>query len=91
VTIVAISGARPTAPFHVNAGAYGLAGAPVHGVAPLVAPSVVAGSPRVSVPENGVLKTFGNWVDGWPAATSAKPESGPNENMNVCVPSPIVA
>jgi hypothetical protein len=61
-----------------------------HGTAPLVAPSVVAGSPRVSVPGNGVLKTFGNWVLGWPAATSASPESGPNENMNVCVPSAIV-
>jgi hypothetical protein len=38
-----------------------------------------------------MLKIYGNWVEGRPAATSAKPESGPNENMNVCVPSPIVA
>jgi hypothetical protein len=90
VTICVISGARPTAPFHVNAGVNG-AGAPVHGIAPLDAPSVVAGSPRTSaVPLYGVLKIYGNWVEGWPAATSAKPESGPNANMNVCVPSAIV-
>jgi hypothetical protein len=41
-------------------------------------------------PGHGVLKTFGNWVAAWPAAMSAKPESGPKENMNVCVPSAMV-
>jgi hypothetical protein len=94
VTVLATSGVRPTAPFHVNNGltAGGFAGA--HGAAPLVAPSVVAGSPRVSVllltALYGVLKIYGSWVDGRPAATSARPESGPNENMNVCVPSASV-
>jgi hypothetical protein len=89
VTRYAISGARPTAPFHRNIGLIaGLLGA--HGEAPVVAPSVAAGSPRVSVPGYGVLKIFGNWVAGWPAAISARPESGPNENMNVWVPSPSV-
>jgi hypothetical protein len=89
VTRCAMSGYRPTAPFHVNAGTNG-PGAPVHGVAPLVAPSVVAGSPRVSVPGYGLLKILGNWDEGRPAATSAKPESGPKENINVCVPSASV-
>src|SRR5271167_5048694 len=88
VTIDEISGAKPTAPFQVNAA--DVSGTARPGEAPLVAPSVVAGSPRVSVPGYGVLKTYGNCVDGWPAATSAKPESGPNENMKICVPSAIV-
>ena len=52
--------------------------------------SLMAGSPRVSVPGYGVLKTPGNWDEGRPAATSAKPESGPKENINVCVPSASV-
>src|SRR5215469_3358536 len=90
VTMFGMSGARPTAPFQVNPAAYG-PGKPVHGALPAVAPSVVAGSPRVSgaalTALYGVLKTLGNWVDGLPAATSAKPESGQKENMNVCVPS----
>src|SRR5262249_45196592 len=62
------------------------------GAAPLAAPSVVAGSPRFNGngPVYGVLKTAGNCVDGRPAATSASPESGPKENMNVCVPSASV-
>src|ERR1700758_279117 len=59
VTMFGMSGARPTAPFHVNPGAYG-PGEPVHGALPAVAPSLVAGSPRVSVPGYGVLKTAGN-------------------------------
>src|SRR5215469_9221282 len=33
---------------------------------------------------------YGNSVPAWPAAMSARPESGPNENMNVCVPSASV-
>jgi hypothetical protein len=36
------------------------------------------------------LKTLGTWVDGWPAATSAKPESGPKANMKIWWPSAIV-
>jgi len=98
VTIVAMLGAKPTAPFHENPVA-GAGGQTVYGEAPLVAPSVVAGSPGsngvlqvelVAQPSHGLLKIYGNWVDGRPAATSAKPESGPNENMKICVPSPIV-
>src|SRR5579864_6015988 len=86
VTSVTISGVKPTAPFHVNPGVYG-PGKPIQGLAPKVAPSVVAGSPRSRgvvglTSAYGVLKTFGNWVDGRPFATSAKPESGPKENMN---------
>jgi hypothetical protein len=45
---------------------------------------------RVAQPGQGVLKIYGNWDDGRPAATSAKPERGPKENMNVCVPSASV-
>src|SRR5579864_4835942 len=88
VTSCAISGVRPTAPFQVNA---------------VPARSVVAGSPRTSgvgqitpvvlipgQPGKGVLNTLGNWVLGLPAATSARPESGPKENMYVCVPSASV-
>jgi hypothetical protein len=67
-----------------------IAGLLAHGEAPVIAPSVEAGSPRVSVLGYGALKIFGNWVPGWPAAISARPESGPNENMNVWVPSPSV-
>jgi hypothetical protein len=99
VTIVEISGVKPTAPFHVNSGLLVGLFVAAHGDAPLVAPSVKAGSPRTNgveqlaalvQPGYGVLKTYGNWVDGRPAAMSAKPESGPNENMNVCVPSASV-
>jgi hypothetical protein len=39
-----ISGVKPTAPFHVNIGP--VTGFEDHGDMPLVAPSVVAGSPR---------------------------------------------
>jgi hypothetical protein len=90
----AISGVKPTAPFQVNIGLVA-AGFPVaHGAAPLVAPSVVAGSPRVSgtllTSLNGVLKIYGYCVPGRPAAMSARPESGPNENMKIWFPSPIV-
>src|SRR5579864_4364321 len=63
VTMFGMSGARPTAPFQVNAAAAvlnGVAGEPGQGRAPVAAPSVVAGSPRVSVPGYGVLKTLGN-------------------------------
>jgi len=99
VTSVVISGVRPTAPFHVNTGLTVGTSPDVHGEFPLVAPSVVAGSPRcngfeqldpLAQPGYGVLKIFGNWVDGRPAATSAKPDRGPNENINVCVPSASV-
>jgi hypothetical protein len=95
-----MSGVSPTAPFHVNKGLVAGGFVNVHGDAPLVAPSVVAGSPRIrgveqlllSVqPGYGTLKPLGNCVPGRPAAISASPESGPKENMNVCVPSPIVA
>src|SRR5271165_3633341 len=80
VTTVETSGARPTAPFQVNNGAV-VGGKPAsQGTVPLVAPSVVAGSPRVSgvalTALNGLLKTYGNWVAGWPAAMSASPERG---------------
>jgi hypothetical protein len=94
-----MSGVSPTAPFHVNPVAE-FGGQTVYGDIPLVAPSVVAGSPRIrgveqlllSVqPGYGTLKPLGNCVPGRPAAISASPESGPKENMNVCVPSPIVA
>src|SRR6516165_8755103 len=83
VTIAVISGARPTAPFQVNGGDVLPVVIPTPGEEPLVAPSVVAGSPRTSVPGNGTLNTYGNWVPGWPAATSVRPESGPNENRYV--------
>ena len=53
VTVCATSGAKPTAPFHVKPGANG-PGAPVHGIAPLAAPSVVAGSPRINIPVQAV-------------------------------------
>jgi hypothetical protein len=98
VTIVAMLGAKPTAPFQAKVGAYGL-GEPVHGELPAVAPSVVAGSPGtkgvvqvelVAQPGHGELKIYGDSLPGRPAAMSAKPESGPNENMKICVPSPIV-
>jgi hypothetical protein len=99
VTTCAMSGVKPTAPFHLKLAA--VSGKATPGEPPLRAPSVVAGSPRCSVPVqvvgvgqfgagHGVLNLSGNWVDGRPAATSAKPESGPNENMNVCVPSASV-
>src|SRR5579862_4862088 len=76
VTRYAMSGARPTAPFQVKDGAkFGRAEVavedPGYGAEPLLAPSVVAGSPRVSVTGLGVLKMFGNWVAGLPAAMSA--------------------
>src|ERR1700719_1117778 len=100
VTSCAISGVRPTAPFQVNAVPVPT---PTPGEEPLVAPSVVAGSPRTSgvgqstpvvvipgQPGKGVLNRFGHWVLGLPAATCARPESGPKENMNVCVPSASV-
>src|SRR5947209_15429163 len=53
----------------------------------------VAGSPGISGvgPPYGVLNTAGNSVPGCPLAMSVNPERGPNENMYVCVPSPIVA
>src|SRR3974390_2083284 len=57
VTMFGVSGARPTAPFQVNPGVYA-PGKPVHGALPAVAPSLVAGSPRVSMPGYGVLKTL---------------------------------
>ncbi len=60
VTMFGMSGARPTAPFHENGGTTVPVVTPTPGEAPLVAPSVVAGSPRVSVPGYGVLKTLGN-------------------------------
>src|SRR5580700_4555266 len=53
VTVCATSGARPTAPFHVNEAA---AVPPDPGAAPLLAPSLVAGSPGTSVPGETVLK-----------------------------------
>src|SRR5215472_794389 len=84
------SGARPTAPFQVN----GPPVLPDPGDAPLAAPSLVAGSPGLSGAElalgNGVLKVLGNSVPGCPRAMSASPESGPKENMKVCVPSAMV-
>jgi len=85
-----MSGAKPTAPFHLNTGDNPPVVTPTPGELPVVAPSVVAGSPRVSVPGYGVLKISGNWVPGRPAAMSARPESGPNENMKVWVPSASV-
>jgi hypothetical protein len=51
---------------------------------------VVAGSPGRRVPGYVVLKTEGNSVPGKPFAISASPDSGPKENMNVCVPFAIV-
>jgi len=52
---------------------------------------VVAGSPTCGVPGKTVLNAFGNCVPGSPFAMSARPDSGPKENMYVCVPSPMVA
>src|SRR3974390_2465353 len=62
-------------------------------------PSLVAGSPGkrfvivwvgVTVFVYTVLKTLGGSVPGRPWAISASPDSGPNANMNVCVPFAIV-
>src|SRR3974390_1040717 len=54
VTIrAAVSKGKPTAPFQLNGAAP--AGKAVPGEKPVVAPSVVAGSPRTNVPLNGVL------------------------------------
>jgi hypothetical protein len=98
VTTVTTSFVRPTAPFHPNSGAAPV-GFEVHGDAPLLAPSVAAGSPRCSgvpqllslvQPGHMVLKTAGNSLPGRPAAMSSRPESGPKENMKVCVPSASV-
>ena len=58
--------------------------------AAIAAPSVVAGSPGTNVPGYTLLNTFGNCVPGKPFAMSASPDSGPNENMNVWVPSAMV-
>ena len=88
-----MSGARPTAPFHVNAGVsrWGTAACPWRGAAGRpVGRGRVTARQRTVLTGYGVLKIFGNWVPGRPAAMSARPESGPNENMNVCVPSAIV-
>src|ERR1700741_1121419 len=101
VTVVETLGAKPTAPFQVNAGLVTGFDVDAHGVyePPEIAPSVVAGSPGTSgvaqlelleQPGQGRLKISGTGGDGGPAATSANPESGPNENMNVCVPSASV-
>src|SRR6516164_3867903 len=57
----------------------------------VVPPALVAGSPGTRRPGDTVLKSVGNWVPGLPLAMSASPDSGPKENMYVCVPSPIVA
>jgi hypothetical protein len=51
---------------------------------------VVAGSPGISWLFGRVLKTFGYCVPGRPFEMSEMPDSGPNENMYVCVPSAIV-
>jgi len=54
---------------------------------------VVAGSPGSSgAPSCGytVLNTLGNWVPGCPLAISARPDSGPKENIYVYVPSAMV-
>ena len=56
-----------------------------------VASPVVAGSPGSNVPLYTLLNLSGNCVPGRPLAMSDRPESGPKENMYVCVPSPIVA
>ena len=53
--------------------------------------SVVAGSPGSKRAAGyTVLNTLGNSVPGSPAAISARPDNGPNENMNVCVPFAMV-
>src|SRR5450631_374820 len=88
LTVMSASGVNPTAPLYVNAG---VAAPPLPAVyAPTsLAPSVVAGSPGIKVPENTVLKTLGYSVPELalrepsvlPAAMSARPDSGPNENM----------
>src|SRR5215472_7959732 len=94
-----MSGVRPTAPFQLNAAED--SGTAVPGELPAVAPSVVAGSPgtngvaqvelaRVAQPGHGVLKINGGSAPVRPAAMSAKPESGPKENIKICVPSAIV-
>ena len=59
-------------------------------VTAVVMASVVAGSPGTRVPPYTVLKMLGNCVPGRPAAMSARPDNGPNENMNVWVPLAMV-
>jgi hypothetical protein len=60
------------------------------GFGPLPAPTLVAGSPGVSVLGDSTLNSLGKSVPGWPFAILVSPDNGPNENMYVCVPSPIV-
>src|ERR1700746_3997811 len=56
-----------------------------------VAKPVVAGSPGESAPVYCTLNSFGKSVPGWPLAIFERPDNGPNENMYVWVPSPMVA
>ena len=81
------SGTSPTAPLNVKAPR--LIDAPPNPDGS----SVVAGSPGCSgvAPVYRPLKTLGNCVPGRPRAMSQSPDNGPKENMNVCVPSAIVA
>src|SRR5271166_5603185 len=85
-----MSRAVPTAPFQVNGEVELTRGVGHAGQVLATVPSVVAGSPGRRVPGYCVLKTLGNCVPGKPLVMSASPESGPNENMNVCVPFAIV-
>src|SRR5579859_3741266 len=92
LTRFAMSRASPTAPLYVKeAVGRGVSGY-VMGQVLATIPSVVAGSPgrRGTVPGYIVLNTAGNSVPGRPLAMSASPDSGPKENMNVCVPLAIV-
>src|SRR2546429_9580740 len=57
---------------------------------PLLGVAIVAGAPGSSALGDGTLNSEGKSVPGWPFAILLSPDNGPNENMYVCVPSPIV-
>src|SRR5437667_9928683 len=76
VTMFGMSGARPTAPFHENGGTTVPVVTPTPGALPAVAPSVVAGSPRVSGPGYVGVKTLGTGGLGSPVWTSASAGGG---------------
>src|SRR5579864_744810 len=86
------SGVRPTAPLNVNGGAVPPVVFEMNGyeVTAVVIPFVVAGSPGTRVPVYTVLNTLGTRVPARPAAISARPDNGPNENINVCTPLAMV-
>ncbi len=86
------SGTRPTAPLNENGAAVPVVVLDLNGyeVTVVSIPSVVAGSPGTRIPLYTLLNTLGNCVPGRPAAISARPDNGPNENINVCTPLAMV-